>query len=39
MGHKSTNAEIEQRVKAVYGLLVKSYSRFQILHTRPISGM
>nr|BAR30609.1 putative DNA binding protein [uncultured Mediterranean phage uvMED]BAR30665.1 putative DNA binding protein [uncultured Mediterranean phage uvMED] len=31
MGHKSTNAEIEQRVKAVYGLLVKSYSRFQIL--------
>ena len=31
MGHKSTNAEIEQRVKAVYRLLVKSYSRFQIL--------
>lgn len=31
MGHKSTNAEIEQRVHAVYGLLVKSYSRFQIL--------
>lgn len=31
MGHKSTNAEIEQRVKTVYGLLVKSYSRFEIL--------
>lgn len=31
MGKKSTNAEIENRVKAVYGLLIKSYSRFEIL--------
>ena len=28
---KSTNAEIESRVRTVYGLLIKSYSRFDIL--------
>lgn len=28
---KSTNAEIENRVKTVYGLFIKSYSRFEIL--------
>ena len=28
---KSTNAEIESRVRTVYGLLIKSYSRFEIL--------
>ncbi len=28
---KSTNAEIESRIRTVYGLLIKSYSRFEIL--------
>ena len=31
MGKKSTNAEMTARVREVYGLLVKSYSRFEIL--------
>ena len=31
MGKKSTNAEMTSRVREVYGLLVKSYSRFEIL--------
>ena len=28
---KSTNAEMEHRVSTVYGLFIKSYSRFEIL--------
>ena len=28
---KSTNAEMTARVQTVYGLLIKSYSRFEIL--------
>ena len=31
MARKSTNAEMELRVKEVYGLLTRSYSRAQIL--------
>ena len=31
MGKKSTNAEMTSRVREVYGLLVKSNSRFEIL--------
>ena len=34
MGKKSTNLQIQERVNTVYQLLIKSYSRFEIVQLR-----